>query len=200
MGNHCASLTLATLDFPDAYKNLQFNSQLHMHRIHSEGFKPSSISKSSHLSKGRRAQEETSSCLCYKSALDKQPSRTLTETGGVSVHMAYFSVLWIKKAMKCRNVDPSLIKKIAEGTSGISITKIFRTHFEEQHSTLAPEVPPQIIHKLAAQPVPRTDQGKLSNIPNATLWNIWVSKLSFTPEREGGPTYCRSKWRCSSTS
>lgn len=65
--------------------------------------------------------------------------------------------------MKCRTVDPFLIKKKkAERTSDVSITKIFRTPFEEQHFTLAPEVPPQIIHKLAAQPVPRTEQGKLT--------------------------------------
>lgn len=121
----------------------------------------------------------------------------LTETGGVSVHMAYFSVLSINKkgVMKCRTVDPFLIKKKkAERTSGVSITKIFRTPFQEQHFTLAPEVPPQIIHKLAAQPVPRTEQGKLSNIPSAVLWScVWVNKLSFTPERDGGPTYCRRK-------
>lgn len=49
--------------------------------------------------------------------------------------------------------------------------------------------------ELKAQPVPKTDQGKLSNIQNTVLLStglkIWARKLSLSPKRQGDPTYCR---------
>lgn len=114
---------------------------------HTESFKPSAVSMSSHLDKRRKAQVWTSSCLCSKkcSWQATQENTYFTQTGdGVSRQMAYaFQLNVLMKSYKMRNNCGSfsnqrnLLKKSVNQYP--LLRRIFRTGFQKQHFKLSPE-------------------------------------------------------------